>query len=107
MSRVSAPWSARAKPQAWRSMWGWASSGREAALLYFRKRRLTVERCKGLCRSLTKNAFTLVRTLLRARAFMSFPFLNGSGALLVQVGIPGNQEVSCLQRDIDGAISFC
>ena len=40
MSRVSAPWSARAKPQAWRSMWGWASRGREAATLYFRKSKL-------------------------------------------------------------------
>jgi len=33
--------------------------------------------------------------------------LFGSGTLLVQVGIPRNQEVPCLQRDIDGAISFC
>ena len=54
MPGVSAPWSARAKPQAWRIMWGWASRGREAAALYFRSARLTVERCKGLRCSLTK-----------------------------------------------------
>jgi hypothetical protein len=38
---------------------------------------------------------------------MSNATLNGSGTLLVQVGIPRNQEVPCLQRDRDGAISLC
>src|SRR5450755_3554964 len=73
MSLVSAPWSAKAKPQAWRSMWGWASSGRAAALLYVRKSRLTVERCRGLRRSLRKNAFTLAGAFLRARSFSQAP----------------------------------
>ena len=67
MSLVSAPWSARAKPQAWRSMWGWASRGSEAAALYFRRARLTVDRCNGFRCSLTKNVLPV--GFIRARSF--------------------------------------
>src|SRR5271166_2203116 len=67
MSRVSAPWSARAKPQAWRNMRGWASRGRQDALLYVRSSKLTVDRCNGLRCSLTKNALPV--GFIRARSF--------------------------------------
>ena len=67
MSRVSAPWSARAKPQAWRSMWGWAEKGRAAALAVFLQGGLTVERCKALRCSLTKKL--LPGGFIRARCF--------------------------------------
>ena len=67
MSRVSAPWSARAKPQAWRSMCGWASKGREAAALYFRRARFTVDRCNGCRCSLTKNVLPV--GFIRARSW--------------------------------------
>src|SRR5271166_6647004 len=71
MSRVSAPWSARAKPQAWRSMWGWASRGRDASALYFRRARFTVERCNGFRCSLTKNVLPV--GFIRARSFNHEP----------------------------------
>ena len=64
--RTSAPWSARAKPQAWRSMCGWASKGREAAALYFRRARFTVDRCNGCRCSLTKNALPVGFILARS-----------------------------------------
>src|SRR5438105_4951760 len=74
MSRVSAPWSARAKPQAWRSMWGWAEKGRAAALLHAFTIRLTVERCKGLRCSLTKNVLPVgsIRARCLSHAPMAF-----------------------------------
>ena len=83
MSRVSAPWSARAKPQAWRSIWGWASRGREAAALYVRKRRLTVERCNGFRCSLIKivpteeGGFIRARSLSHALMVLSSSLRNG------------------------------
>src|SRR6266404_200814 len=56
-------------------MWGWTSRGREAAALYFRKSKLTVERCNGLRCSLTKNAlpvgFILARSFSHALTALS------------------------------------
>src|SRR5271169_1212860 len=56
-------------------MWGWARRGREAAALYFRKSKLTVERCNGLRCSLTKNAlpvgFILARSFSHALTALS------------------------------------
>ena len=61
----------RAKPQAWRSMCGWAEKGRAAALLQVSKIRLTVERFNGLRCSLTKNALQFGS--IRARCFNHAP----------------------------------
>jgi hypothetical protein len=71
MRRVAAPWSASAKLQAWRSMWGWAENGRDAALLHVFRSRLTVERCKGLRCSLTKNVLQF--GCIRARCLSYAP----------------------------------
>ena len=116
-------WSARVKPQACRSMWGCTATGSLVFLLYLRRTRLTVERCRlywgpigrprlALRPSYSRSAamaafswrlmaFTLILAHLRCSAATGSPAPAGAGSP-PHLGV--SAEVSTYSENCAGSI---
>ena len=86
MTRVSAPCAARAKPHAWRSIWGCVAPGSPARTPQRHRRSHTVFRLNARRRSLTKTAsvFGCIAVRSRSHAWMAWSSSARSGCVVAR-----------------------